>query len=155
MSNYLEVTVGKFTFKVATDRFYTREGVWVSPLPPGEGSRVRVRIGLSDFLQQRSGDIAFAEIKPVGTSLSIGDEVASIETIKVNVALSSPISGKVIEVNPTMDAAPEAINQNPYGAGWLAVIASSDWETDRSRLLDPAAYFEVVKREAEEEMKKQ
>jgi glycine cleavage system H protein len=148
MSDYLEVTVDKFTFKVATDRFYTREGVWV--LPEAD----RVRVGLSDFLQQRSGDIAFAEIKPVGTSLSIGDEVASIETIKVNIALSSPVSGNVIEVNPEMDTAPEAINQDPYGAGWLAVIAASDWDAERSRLLDAAAYFEVVKREAEEEMKK-
>ena len=155
MPEFLEVTVDKFTFKVATDRFYTREGVWVQPppltlLPTGEG----LRLGLSDFLQQRSGDIAFAEIKPIGTALAAGDEVASIETIKVNVALSSPVSGKVIEVNPAMDASPEAINQDPYGAGWLAVIAATDWEADRSRLLDAAAYFEVVKREADEEMKK-
>jgi len=148
MSDYLEVTVDKFTFKIATDRFYTREGVWA--LPEAD----RVRVGLSDFLQQRSGDIAFAEIKPIGTTLVAEDEVASIETIKVNVALSSPLSGKVLEVNPAMDTAPEAINQDPYGAGWLAVIAASDWETDRSRLLDAAAYFEVVKREAEEETKK-
>ena len=147
MSHYLEITVDKFTFKVATDRFYTREGVWV------QLDADRVRIGLSDFLQQRSGDIAFVEIKPVGTTLAAGDEVASIETIKVNVALSSPVSGKVIEANPEMDAAPEAINQDPYGAGWLAVIAASDWDTDRSRLLDATAYFEVVKREAEEETK--
>ena len=111
MSDYLEVTVDKFTFKVATDRFYTREGVWA--LPEAD----RVRIGLSDFLQQRSGDIAFAEIKPVGTTLAVGDEVASIETIKVNVALSSPVSGKVIEVNPAMDTAPEAINQDPIWRG--------------------------------------
>jgi glycine cleavage system H protein len=149
MPEFLEVTVDKFTFKVATDRCYTREGVWV--LPEGD----RVRLGLSDFLQQRSGDIAFAEIKPAGTMLAAGDEVASIETIKVNVALSSPAGGQVIEVNPEMDTAPEAINQDPYGAGWLAVIEASDWDADRSRLLDAAAYFEVVRREAEEEMKKQ
>jgi glycine cleavage system H protein len=149
MPEFLEVTVDKFTFKVATDRFYTREGVWV--LPEAD----QVRLGLSDFLQQRSGDIAFAEVKPIGTTLAAGDEVAAIETIKVNVALSSPVSGKVIEVNPEMDTAPEAINQDPYGAGWLAVFAASDWDADRSRLLDAAAYFEVVKREAEEEMKKQ
>ncbi len=158
MPEFLEVTVDKFTFKVAANRFYTREGVWaqpspLTPLPEGEGNH-RVQIGLSDFLQQRSGDIAFAETKPVGTALNVGDEVASIETIKVTLALSSPISGTVIEVNPAVETAPEAINQDPYGAGWLAVIAASDWETDRSRLLDAAAYFEVVKREAEEEMKK-
>jgi len=149
MLEFLEVTVDKFTFKVAIDRFYTREGVWAL------AESNRVRIGLSDFLQQRSGDIAFAEIKPVGTTLAAGNEVASIETIKVNVALSSPISGKVIEVNPAMDTAPEAINQDPYGLGWLAVIEAADWDADRSQLLDAAAYFEVVKREAEEEMKKQ
>jgi len=149
MAEFLEVTVDKFTFKVATDRCYTREGVWAL----AEGNRVR--IGLSDFLQQRSGDIAFAEVKPVGTTLATGEEVASIETIKVNVALSSPVSGNVIEVNPEMDTAPEAINQDPYGAGWLVVMAASDWAADRLQLLDAAAYFEVVKREAEEEMKKQ
>jgi glycine cleavage system H protein len=149
MLEFLEVTVDKFTFKVATDRFYTREGVWAL------AESNHVSIGLSDFLQQRSGDIAFAEIKPVGTTLAAGDEVASIETIKVNVALSSPVGGSVIEVNSEMDTAPEAINQDPYGAGWLAMIAASDWEADRAQLLDAAAYFEVVKREAEEEMKKQ
>ncbi len=149
MSQYMELTVDKFTFKVAPDRFYTREGVWALE------EEHRVRIGLSDFLQQRSGDIAFVEIKPVGTVLTAGNETASIETIKVNVALSSPVSGTVVEVNPEMDAAPEAINQDSYGAGWLAVIATSAWETDRSQLLDAAAYFDAIKREAEEEMKKQ
>ncbi len=149
MPEFLAVTVDKFTFKVATDRWYTREGVWAQP------DADRVRIGLSDFLQQRSGDIAFAEIKPVGTALAVGDEVASIETIKVNVALSVPLNGSVIEVNPQMETAPEAINQDPYGAGWLAMMEVPDWETERSRLLDPMAYFDAIKREAEEEMKKQ
>ena len=148
MPQHLETTVDKFTFKVATDRFYTREGVWALAI----GNQVR--IGLSDFLQQRSGDIAFAEIKPSGTDLSIGDEVASIETIKVNVALSAPVNGIVIEVNPAMETAPEAINQDPYGAGWLAVIAATDWDTDRAQLLDPQTYFAVMKAEAEEEAKK-
>ena len=148
MPEFLETTVDKFTFKVATDRFYTREGVWAR----AEGNRVSV--GLSDFLQQRSGDIAFAEVKPVGTALTVGDEVAAIETIKVNVALSAPVNGTLIEVNPAMETAPEAINQDPYGAGWLAVIAASDWETDRAQLLDAQAYFAVMKTEAEEEARK-
>ena len=148
MPQHLETTVDKFTFKVATDRFYTREGVWALAI----GNQVR--IGLSDFLQQRSGDIAFAEIKPSGTDLSIGDEVASIETIKVNVALSAPVNGIVIEVNPAMETAPEAINQDPYGAGWLAIIAATDWDTDRAQLLDPQTYFAMMKVEAEEGAKK-
>jgi glycine cleavage system H protein len=158
MPEFLETTVDKFTFKVATDRFYTREGVWalpspLTPRPEGEGKQ-RVQIGLSDFAQQRSGDIAFAEVKPVGTAVAVGDEVAAIETIKVNVILGSPVNGKVIEVNPAMETAPEAINQDPYGAGWLATIEAADWDTDRAQLLDPQAYFVVMKAEAEEEAKK-
>ena len=147
MPEYLELTVDKFTFKIAADRFYMRTGLWVLPETAG------VRIGLSDFLQQRSGDIAFVEIKPIGAVLTAEDEVAAIETIKVNVALNSPVSGTVIEVNPTMEIAPEAINQDPYGAGRLAVLSAPEWEVDRARLLDAAAYFEAIKREVAEEMK--
>lgn len=148
MTKFLETTVDKFIFKVATDRFYNAEGVWAKL----EGQYVR--IGLSDFLQQRSGDVAFAEVKPAGTALNIGDEVAVIETIKVNISLSSPVTGKVVEVNPAMETDPEAINQDPYDSGWLAVIEAQDWETDHTQLLDPQAYFELMKTEAEEEVKK-
>jgi glycine cleavage system H protein len=148
LPEFLETLVDKFTFKVATDRFYTREGLWAKP----EGRLVR--IGLSDFLQQRSGDVAFAEVRPLGSVVTCGDEVAVIETIKVNISLTSPASGKVVEVNPAMETAPEAINQDPYGAGWLAVIEATDWETDRVQLLDSQAYFAQMKVEAEQEAKR-
>jgi glycine cleavage system H protein len=148
MTEFLETTVDKFIFRVAADRLYNSEGVWAQ----AEGSLVR--IGLSDFLQQRSGDVAFAEVKPVETELVFGDEVTVIETIKVNIALSSPVTGKVVEVNPDMELAPEAINQDPYGNGWLAVIEASNWDADRALLLNPTAYFAKMKVEAEEEAKK-
>src|SRR5512139_3920523 len=112
MPEFLETTVDKFIFRVAADRFYNGEGVWAL----AEGNLVR--IGLSDFLQQRSGDVAFAEVKPVGTQLAFEDEAAVIETIKVNISLSSPVSGKIVVVNPDMELAPEMINQDPYGKGW-------------------------------------
>src|SRR4030067_520934 len=130
MPDFLETTVDKFIFKVATDRYYNDEGVWAQV----QGNRVR--IGLSDFLQQRSGDVAFAEIKPEGTQLAVGDEVAVIETIKVNISLTSLVSGRIVEVNPAMEMTPELINNDPYGEGWLAVIEAADWETDRVHLLD-------------------
>ena len=148
MTEFLETSVDKFIFRVATDRFYNGEGVWAKE------ENGRVRIGISDFVQQRSGDVAFAEIKPVGTSLAFGDEVAVIETIKVNITFSSPVTGKVVEVNPAMAEAPEAINQEPFGDGWLAVIEPVDWAAYRTRLLDPQAYFVRMKTEAEEEAKK-
>jgi glycine cleavage system H protein len=148
MSDSLETTFDKFTFKVATDRFYNEEGVWAKE------ENGRVRIGLSDFVQQRSGDVAFAEIKPVGTALAAGEEVAVIETIKVNITYTSPVNGKIAEVNPTMNDTPEAINQDPYGAGWLAVMDVADWDADRAKLLNPQAYFKIMKGQAEEEVKK-
>jgi glycine cleavage system H protein len=147
MTEFLEISVDKFTFQVATDRHYNSEGVWAK----AEGDRVR--IGLSDFLQQRSGDVAFAEVQAPDTRLALGDEVANIETIKVDIVLPSPVSGRIVEVNPAMEEAPEVINQEPYGEGWLAVIEASDWESDRSKLLDPQAYFAHIKVEAEEELK--
>jgi glycine cleavage system H protein len=148
MPEFLETLVDKFTFKVAIDRLYNEEGIWAKP----EGNLVR--IGLSDFLQQRSGDVAFAEVKPVGTQVAFGDEIALIETIKVNISLTSPVTGKVVEANPAMATAPEAINQDPYGAGWLAVVEATDWQTDKANLLDPQAYFAKMKVEAEQEVKK-
>lgn len=144
MTDFLQITVDKFTFKVATDRYYNEEGVWV--LAQGN----RVRIGLSDFLQQRSGDVAFAEIKPQGTVLAVGDEIAVIETVKVNISLSSPVSGSIVEINPLMETAPEIINQDPYGEGWLAIIEATQWESDSSRLLDPQAYYSRMQIQAEE-----
>lgn len=148
MSDYLETTVDKFTFKVATDRFYNPEGVWAKE------ENGRVRIGLSDFVQQRSGDVAFAEVKPIGKILAAGEEVAVIETIKVNITYTSPVSGKIIEVNPAMTDAPEAINQDPYGVGWLVIMETADWKAESAKLLDPQAYFKIMKGQAEEEAKK-
>ena len=148
MSEFLETTVDKFTFKVATDRLYTAEGVWAKL----DGDLVRV--GLSDFVQQRSGDVAFAEVKPAGTQTAHGNEIASIETIKVNISLASPVTGEILEVNSAMTSAPESINQDPFGAGWLALVKVADWEADKAHLLEPEAYFARMKREAEQEVKK-
>jgi len=148
MSDFLETTLDKFTFKVATDRLYSTEGVWVKE------EKGRIRIGLSDFVQQRSGDVAFADVKPVGTILAAGDDMANIETIKVNITYTCPVGGRIVEVNPAIGDAPESINQDPYRAGWLAVMEIADWEVQHARLLDPQAYFKIIKGQAEEETKK-
>jgi glycine cleavage system H protein len=69
----------------------------------------------------------------------------------VDIAFSSPLTGTIVEVNPAMEEAPEAINKDPYGQGWLALIEPSAWEDERSQLLDAQAYFERMKIEAEKE----
>jgi glycine cleavage system H protein len=147
MTTFLETTVDKFTFYVDPTCHYNVKGVWVRV----EGNRAR--LGLSDFLQQRSGDIAFVEVEPKGTRLAFGDEFSSIETIKIDIALPSPVSCKVLLVNPALETTPEAINQDPFGEGWLCEVELSNWKTDRPRLLDAAAYLEKMKQEAEEDVK--
>jgi glycine cleavage system H protein len=149
MPKCLEMTADKFTFRVATDRLYTPEGVWVLPEP----ASTRVRVGLADYLQQHNGDVAFANMKPAGTRLATGGQFAEIETIKAMVDLPAPISGTIIEINAALNAGPEAINQSPYEAGWLAVIEPSAWDAERPGLLGPAAYFAVMQAQVREDLR--
>jgi glycine cleavage system H protein len=148
MTTLFETKIDKFTFRVDPTCSFNSEGVWVRV----EGNRAR--LGLADFLQQRSGDIAFVEVKPAGTPLASGDEFSSIETIKVDISLSSPVTGKVLRVNPALESAPEIINQDPFGEGWICEVELSDWQKDQPRLLDAATYFEKMKHEAEEEVRR-
>lgn len=149
MPEYLETTADKFTFRVATDRLYSPQGVWVKPDP----STGRVHIGLADYLQQHNGDVAFANVKPAGTQVIAGALVAEIETIKAMVEVASPITGTVIEANSALSVAPEAINQSPYEAGWLAIMEPSAWEAERSKLLDAPGYFAVMQAQVQEDLK--
>lgn len=144
----LKVTIDKFTFVVPRALAYSETGVWVKR----EGSRAR--LGLSDFAQQQSGDVAFARVKPVGTELESGEEFTDIETVKVNVSFPSPVKGTIVEINPSLEEAAELINQDPYGKGWLAVVELADWESARTQLLDADAYSALVKDQAEAEMGK-
>jgi glycine cleavage system H protein len=144
----LELTIDKFTFRVPKGLCYNDAGVWVKQ----EGSAAR--LGLSDYAQQRSGDMAFAEVKPIETPLKPSDEFASVETIKVNVILPSPVTGAIAEINRALEDAPELINQDPYGKGWLVVVELTDWDSDKTKLLDADAYYALIKVQAEEEVKK-
>ena len=148
---FLETTVDKFTFRVPTDRIFSPEGIWLKP-EAGENSG-RWRIGLTDFLQQHSGDMTFALLRPEGTRLSIGDEIGMIETIKVNVSLTSPVAGTIVEINPDLEMTPEVINQDPYGKGWLAVIEVAANDDLAARLMTPVVYFEHMKGQVTEEVR--
>lgn len=145
MSKFLETTVDKFTFKVATDRLYTPDHLWVKLEPEG------VRVGLSDYLQQTSGDVAFAEPQAKGTPLTPGDELATIETMKTNLSIPSPVSGVIKLANPRLEDEPELVNTSPYDGGWLVLIEASDWEAEKLKLLDGPAYFALMTAEAEKE----
>lgn len=148
MPDYLETTVGKFTFRVPTDRFYSADGVWLQP----QGGN-QVRVGVTDYLQQHSGDLAFVSTKPRGTRLVLEEEFAALETIKVNLSLPSPVAGTLVEVNEALGTAPELVNQDPYCEGWLVVIEAANWDVDRTRLLDPEAYLALMQSQVEAEIR--
>ena len=150
MPDYLETTIDKFIFKVATDRAYSPDGIWALE----EEGGARVRLGLSDYQQQLNGDMAFAHLKSVGTDLNRGDEFADIETIKATASLPSPVSGTVVEINRNLELSPELVNEDPYGRGWLAVIEVTDLQADRATLLDADAYLATIRKQPEEELTK-
>jgi glycine cleavage system H protein len=143
----LELTVDKFIFRFPKGLLYSEAGLWMRQ----EGNRVR--LGLSDFAQQRNGDIASVNLMPPGTALEVDDEIASIETVKVNVSLPSPVKGKILEVNSTLQESPEWINQDCYGRGWLAAIEPESLEQKLGSLLDAESYVDVARRQAEAELK--
>jgi glycine cleavage system H protein len=147
MAKFLETSVDKFTFKVATDRLYTDTHLWVKP------EADLVRLGLSDYLQQTSGDVAFAEPRAEGTILTLGDELAAIETMKTNLSIPSPVSGMIKATNPRLEDEPELVNESPYDEGWLVLIQASAWEADQLNLLNAQAYFALMTAEAEKEAK--
>jgi glycine cleavage system H protein len=148
---FLRTSIDKITFLVAIDRLYTAEGVWALWIQL-QGVN-RVRLGVSDFMQQHNGDVAFVSLKPTGTAIKVGDEFADIETIKVTIGVASPVAGTIVQVNEAFILKPEAINEDPYGKGWLAEIEATNWETDRAKLLDAKAYLGVMQAQAEEELK--
>lgn len=145
-SDNIELTVDKFIFRFPKELRFSEAGLWIRQ----EGSFLR--IGLSDFAQQRNGDIAFANLKPAGTMLDMGDEIASIETVKVDFSLPSPARGKIVEVNSILEESPEFINQEPYGRGWMAVVQPENLEQDLAVLMTAEAYSNLARRQAEAEL---
>ncbi len=144
----LEVMVDKFIFRVKEHLYYSETGVWIAL----DGTRARA--GLTDFAQQVNGDLAFASVRPAGTEIKASEVFAEIETVKAILELPSPVTGRILEINPELDNSPELINQDPYGKGWLAVLELDRWEEEKSVLLDAPRYLEFVKQQAEAEMKR-
>ena len=143
----MTLTIDKFTFRFPKDRSYSETGLWIRR----EGDLCR--LGLSDFAQQRNGDIAFTNLMPPGTALEIDDEIASIETVKVNISLPSPVKGKILEVNSGLQESPEWINQDPYGRGWMALVEPEDANRPPKGALDARSYFDLARQQAEAELK--
>jgi glycine cleavage system H protein len=95
--------------------------------------------GITWFAQDALGEVVFFEPPAVGTAVSKDASYAEIESVKAVSEVVAPLSGEIVEVNEALESAPETINDDPYGAGWMVKIRLSD-PSEVDSLLDPAAY---------------
>jgi len=103
-----------------------------------------VRIGISDYAQDQLGDIVFVEMPDVGDDFAKGDEIGSLESVKAVSELFIPVSGEVTAVNEKLEDAPELINSDPFGDGWIIEVKPSD-PAELDALMDSTAYLEMLK----------
>lgn len=95
--------------------------------------------GITWFAQDALGEVVFFEAPAVGSTVTKDASYAEIESVKAVSEVVSPLSGEILEVNEALEAAPETINEDPYGAGWMVKVKLSD-PAETAQLLDPAAY---------------
>ena len=98
-----------------------------------------VTVGISDFAQDQLGDVVFVELPSVGRTVSAGEQVAVVESVKTASDIYSPVSGVISAVNSDLEVRPEAINLGPYTDGWLFTVTPSN-TGELAELLDAAGY---------------
>ncbi len=117
---------------------YSKDHEWVKV----EGNVATV--GITDFAQSELGDIVFVDIQTEGEELGANEVFGAIEAVKTVADALMPVSGKVIEVNAELEGAPESVNTDPYGAGWMIKVEMSN-PAELDNLLDAAGYEAICK----------
>ena len=119
------------------DLKYTKDHEWVRI----EGDIATV--GITDFAQGELGDIVYVEVETEGETLDREEVFGTVEAVKTVSDLFLPLTGEIIEFNADLESEPEAVNEDPYGKGWMIKIKFSD-ESELDTLLDVAAYQEII-----------
>ena len=139
---YIEAAVDKFILRVKKGLRYSPDHVWI-----GEETQ-QYKVGLTDYAQRRGGDIVFIEFPRANGIIKVGDPIASYETIKAALEVAAPFDCELVDCNRALEEQPELMNEDPYGAGWVARVKPADPESVEA-LLTPDSYFELMKEEAE------
>ncbi len=116
---------------------YTKDHEWISL----EGTTAT--IGITDYAQRELGDIVYVEVDTIGKSLEAGAVFGTVEAVKTVSDLFLPVSGTITELNPGLGGAPELVNSDPYGEGWMVKMTVNN-PADVEALLDAAAYQSMV-----------
>ena len=128
--------------EVPADLRYTRSHEWVKD--NGDGT---VTVGITDHAQEALGDIVFVETPEVGRQVGAEEACAVVESVKAASDIYAPIAGKVVDANQVLADTPDAINQGPYGDGWIFALRPKD-PGDMDHLLDATAYQAIVDEES-------
>ncbi len=127
--------------EIPKDLLYTETHEWVA-IEDGIAT-----CGITDFAQDQLGDIVYVELPEAGSAVGAGEVCGVIESVKAASDLYAPVSGEVVEVNQDLTDAPELINKDPYGDGWLFRVKMSD-PSETDALLDAARYEQFVVEES-------
>ena len=122
---------------IPSDRKYTEDHEWLR-LVGG-----RAQVGITEFAAEQLGDVVYVELPAVGAALAAAAPFGVVESVKAASDLYSPVSGAVVEVNEALAAAPELVNEDPYGEGWMIEVALDD-PAELDGLLDAADYERLV-----------
>ena len=121
-----------------TDLKYTKEHEWVK-LESGNSFLV----GITDYAQRELGDIVYVEVETIGKTMKAGEVFGTVEAVKTVSDLFLPVDGTIAELNPALTQAPDLVNTDPYGKGWMIRLTVKD-PAQVSRLLDATAYEAMV-----------
>lgn len=122
---------------VPDDLRYTSDHEWT------RSERAGLRIGITDYAQDALGDIVFVQLPDPGTRVTAGDSFAEIESTKSVSDVYAPVTGTVTDINTDLSEAPQRLNEDPYGEGWLCVIAPEEG-SESDRLLDAQGYRKLI-----------
>ena len=146
-AEFLELQFEKFRLRVPKGYWYAGYDTWVHV----EGDEATV--GVTDFYQTKLGDIVYVSPADV-TTIEQDDILATVESVKAAVDITTPASGEIIAFNPALEAHPELISRDPYGEGWIARLRLTDWEADQGMLLPPDAYFKLMQDKVAKELER-
>ena len=122
------------------DLYYTKEHEWVR-VEAG-----KCRVGVTDYAQRSLHEVVYVELPKVGSDVANMQSLGTVESVKAVADVYSPISGRVLEINTGLSDAPELVNKNPYGEGWITIIQPANLQKELASLMKAGQYKELLQK---------
>jgi len=126
-------------YEIPENLYYTKEHEW---------ARIEdnlVVMGITDYAQTQLHEVVYVELPEVGSEVEQMDAIGTVESIKAVSEIYTPVSGRIVEVNRSLEDKPELVNEDPYGEGWIAKIQPTNLEEDLKSLMNAEEYAEYLR----------